>query len=67
VLMAYYIDGSLYGATPDEAFSVDVGPDVNTSVTLAAGELRAVLTVRMSPFAEVVRIEIVKVSIEQTL
>jgi phage tail sheath protein FI len=67
LLNGYYNDGSLYGETPDEAFSVDVGEAVNTPTTLAAGELRAVLTMRMSPFAEIVRIEIVKVSTEQSL
>lgn len=60
MLMTYYQVGDLYGATPAEAFNVDVGPAVNTPLTLAANEMHAVLTVKMSPFAEYVRIEIVK-------
>jgi hypothetical protein len=67
VLTGYYNAGSLYGETPDDAFSVDVGESVNTPSTLAAGELRAVLTMRMSPFAERVVIEIVKVSVDQSI
>jgi hypothetical protein len=67
VLNGYYTAGSLYGETPDEAFSVDVGESVNTPTTLAAGELRAVLTLRMSPFAEVIRIEIVKIAVSEQI
>jgi hypothetical protein len=67
VLTGYYNAGSLYGETPDDAFSVDVGESVNTPSTLAAGELRAVITMRMSPFAERVVIEIVKVSVDQSI
>jgi phage tail sheath protein FI len=67
VLLGYYNAGSLYGATPADAFSVDVGESVNTPTTLAAGELRAVLSMVMSPLAEVVKIEIVKVPVGQSL
>jgi Bacteriophage tail sheath protein len=67
VLLGYYNAGSLYGDTPSEAFSVDVGESVNTPTTLAAGELRAVLSMRMSPLAEVVRVEIVKVPVNQAI
>jgi hypothetical protein len=57
----------LYGVTPDEAFVVDVGNEVNTDDTIAAGELHAVLAVRMSPMSEFVIIEVVKVSITENL
>ena len=60
MLVPYFEAGSLYGATPDAAFNVDVGSEVNTPTTIAAGELRAVLSLRLSPFAERVVIEIVK-------
>lgn len=60
LLMDYYTNGDLYGATPQEAFFVDVGPQVNTPATLALNELHAVLNVKFSPFAEWVQIEIVK-------
>lgn len=67
MLLDYYVQGSLYGETPDEAFRVDTGPTVNTPVTIAAGELRAVASVRMSPHAEVVYIEFVKTPITQAV
>jgi phage tail sheath protein FI len=67
MLLRYYTQGALYGSTPDEAFYVDVGPQVNTPTTIAANELHAVLNVRMSPFAELVAIEIVKTPITQAV
>jgi phage tail sheath protein FI len=67
MLVEFYNDGSLYGATAEEAFFVDVGPSVNTPTTIANGELHAVLNVRMSPDTEWVKIEIVKVSTLQSL
>lgn len=67
MLVPYYEAGSLYGSTPDEAFFVDVGRQVNTDETIANGELHAVLGLRMSPFAEYVVIEIVKVASDQSL
>lgn len=60
LLMDYYHNGDLYGATPEEAFYVDVGNQVNTPERLAMNELRAVLNVKMSPFGEFVQVEIVK-------
>lgn len=64
MLVAYYEQGSLFGTTADDAFYVDVGPQVNTLATIAAGELHAVIACRMSPFAERVYIEIVKTATE---
>lgn len=65
MLMPYYNDGSLYGATPQDAFSVDVGPSVNTADTIAALELRAVLSLRLSPDAEQVPIQIVTTTLTE--
>lgn len=62
MLIPFYESGALYGATPDEAFAVDVGAQINTDESMAAGELRAVISLRMSPFGELVTIEIVKVA-----
>jgi hypothetical protein len=62
MLVPFYEAGALYGATADDAFRVNVGSQVNTPATIANGELHAVIEVRMSPFAELVVIEIVKVS-----
>lgn len=67
MLAAYYETGGLYGDTPEEAFRVDVGPAVNTPETLAEGQLRAVLELRMSPMAELVVIEIVKTPITESI
>lgn len=55
--------GALYGATPDDAFTVVTDDSVNTSETIAAGEIHADVYARFSPFAELVRISIVKVPI----
>jgi hypothetical protein len=67
VLKELYDEGALYGDEPSEAFTVNTGPAVNTPKTLEAGELRAVASVRMSPHAELVDIEIVKVPITVAL
>lgn len=67
MLLEYYNAGALYGETPDQAFRVDVGPAVNTTVTIAAGELHAAASVRMSPHAEAVYIEFIKTPITQSV
>lgn len=67
MLAGFYNRGALFGATVDEAYSVNVGPAVNTIETIANGELHAVIGLKMSPFAEVVFIEIVKTPITQPL
>jgi hypothetical protein len=67
MLLPYYTAGSLYGRTADEAFRVDTGPGVNTDETIADGELRAVIYLRMSAAAELVHIEIVKVALSESL
>lgn len=67
MLSGYYARGSLFGDTPADAFSVDVGAAVNTPETLQANELHAVLTIKPSPFSEAVTIEIVKVPITESL
>jgi hypothetical protein len=67
MLMPFWVDGSLYGINPDDAFYVDVGPQVNTPETIADNELRAVIAVRMSPMAELVTIEIVKRSVTEAV
>jgi hypothetical protein len=67
MLGEYWRMGSLYGATPEEAFSVNVGPSVNTPVTLANLEMRASIALRMSPDAEMVVINIAKIPITQQI
>jgi phage tail sheath protein FI len=60
LMLGYYQNGSLYGATPGQAFSVNTGPSVNTAVTIAAGQVNANINVKLSPFAENVNINITK-------
>jgi phage tail sheath protein FI len=60
-----WVLGEIYGVTASEAFNVDTGPGVNTDAALAGNELRAVIAVRPSPFAELVTIQIVNVPITQ--
>jgi phage tail sheath protein FI len=67
MLMDFYRAGNLYGATPQDAFTVDTGSQVNTPATLTNNELHAVLNVKMSPFAEMVQIEVVKRAITEVL
>lgn len=65
MLLRWFQNGNLYGQSASEAFSVDVGAQVNTVQTIALNELHAVLNVRMSPFGERVIIEVVKTPITQ--
>ena len=67
MLIPYYEAGSLYGDRAEESFAVDVGEQINTVETIANGELRAVISLRMSPFAELVVLEIVKTSVQEVL
>jgi hypothetical protein len=66
-IQPFYDDGSLYGATAAEAFSVGIGPDVNTDATFAAGKLLAKIGLRTSSMAEQVNIMVAKVPITQSL
>lgn len=60
MLIAYYNADILFGDDVTEAFVVNVGPAVNTPDTIEDGRIIAVLSVRMSPHAELVQIYIVK-------
>lgn len=66
-LLDLYTRGSLYGATPAEAYKVDVSSAVNTPATIAAGELHASVALRMSPAAEYVVVTISKVPTTESL
>lgn len=67
VCLPFYNKGALYGETPDEAFVVDTGAAVNTPTTIAQGEIRAVVSLRTSPYGEVVRLTLVKRSITEVV
>lgn len=65
--MPYYLDNAFYGQTPQEAFQVNTGPDVNTPASIAAEEIRAQITVRVSPTGERLEVEVVKVASTESI
>lgn len=65
MLDQFWQDGALYGLTASDAYFVDTSASVNTPTTIAANELHAVLNVKMSPDAEFVQINVVKVPITE--
>jgi hypothetical protein len=67
ICLRYWQNDALFGETSDEAFRVNVGDSVNTPETIADGQLRAVLLLKVSPFAEFVEIQIVKQAITEAL
>jgi phage tail sheath protein FI len=60
VLLPLFDQEALFGDTPEDAFTVETGDQVNTDTTIGEGKLRAILAVKMSPSAERVEIEVVK-------
>ena len=66
-LLQHYQAGDLFGDTADQAYRIDTGPTVNTLSTLANNELHAIISLKMSPFAEYIVIQIVKRQITQSL
>lgn len=67
MLKVLYDDGALYGDAVEDAFVVNVSSSVNTLETISDGQLLAVLSVKMSPHAELVEIDIVKVELTEAL
>jgi uncharacterized protein len=65
VCARYFDMGALFGASASEAFDVVTDPSVNTVDTIKAGEIHAVIKVKVSPAAEWVVIEIVKVPVDR--
>ena len=58
---------ALFGTTPADAFTVNVGPSVNTPVTAQARELIAQVAVRMSPTADQVIINVTRYPVTPAL
>lgn len=58
----YDVDG-LYGATPADAFDVNVGVQVNNPVTASAATLTAVAQMKLSLYAKTVEVDLVAVPI----
>lgn len=67
VLSGFYAVGALYGSTANDAFEVDTGSTVNPQTLLQQGILSAAVSVRMSPFAQLVKIVINSVPITTSL
>ena len=64
ICVKYYAIDALFGEDPTQAFAV---VDTNTIDAMADGILSAALLVRMSPHAELVRVDIVKQSVTVAL
>ena len=56
----YWLRNSIYGVNPEDSFTVNCGPQVNTPATIASGVLNAQINLRMSPQAEQVSITVTK-------
>lgn len=66
MLSAFYRANALYGDTPEEAFLVDTGPTVNTPTSIIDGQIKANLFLRVSPFGEIVNLQIIKAPLPTT-
>lgn len=67
VCLRYFALDALYGETPEEAFRIDTGEDVNTLETIRAGEIHGIVWLKCSPPGEWVAIELAKTAIEMSL
>lgn len=65
--MPFYLDNALYGQTPEEAFFVNTGPDVNTPTSISQEEIKAQIGIRVSPTASFLEVEVVKVPTTESL
>ena len=62
-LLGDFQAGALFGDAPDDAFGVDVSPDVNPPQQLEQGVLRARVSVTPAPLAERIVIDLIKTRI----
>jgi hypothetical protein len=67
VCMPLYEQGALLGDTPQEAYKVDSGTNVNTPEVIENNELRAVISVRMAPFGEKLTVYLVKYAVNEAI
>jgi len=63
MLLGYFQAGALYGASPEDAFRVEVGATVNTPNSIAQGQLKAVADVCLTLHAKAVQISLVTVPV----
>ena len=64
---SYWTRKSIYGITADAAFTINTGPLVNTPTTIAAGQINAQVSVKLSPFGEFVTINITKFAVNANI
>jgi hypothetical protein len=64
---SYWIRNSIYGQTPANAFNVITGPSTNTPTTIAAGQINAQVNLRMSPFGELVTVNVTKYAVNANI
>ena len=62
----YSVDG-LYGATPEDAFTIETGVSSNTVASIAQGELHGSIEARFSLHAKSVIIDLVSVPLTGTV
>lgn len=65
ILQPYYRVGSLYGASPRDAYKVSTDDPVNTPDTIADGQLNVSVTVVESEFAEQINVTVNKSTIQE--
>lgn len=65
MLLDLYKEGALFGATPQAAYTVDTGEDVNSPASEAEGNANATIAMRRSPGADQINLSIVRVPITQ--
>lgn len=61
-LGVHFDKGALYGNSPQDAFAVDTGPNVNTDASIGQGFLRVALAARVTPGADRVEATITRVA-----
>jgi len=67
MLTSYFTKGALYGGNPNDSFTVNVGPDINTLATRQAGQINAAIALKRSPVGEFVNIGVISVALAQSL
>ncbi len=65
ILHPYYVVGSLYGASPEDAYSITTDDPINTEETIADGQLNVAVVVVESEFAEEINITVTKSTIQE--
>lgn len=65
VLAPYYAKGSLFGASPSDAYKVDTDDPINTAETITDGQLNVAVTVVESEFAEEINVIVTKSTIQE--